>query len=194
MRRALPALALLAALVVGSCSSGSTQVEGLSDGGTGATAETAPTGATATAPTGATSLTGVGGGFDGPVSIDLGALGAGVTTRAFFSCDGAFGTWRYLIQADFGSGIAFDIDATVDMSSGSGTLTFGDEFDLAGAGTIGWQDTVDLEMGGTDEAPTMFASNVKVELTGSIEGFPVDVFETFPENQEFPILEGSDRC
>ena len=195
MRRALTALALLTALLVGACSSGSTEVQGLSGGGTGATAETGPTGATTTGPTGATSTTGVGGEFDGPVSLDLGPLeipGFPVE-RAFFSCDGALGTWRYIFQGDFGAGVSFDIDATVDLSSGSGTLVFGGSFEVAQAGSVTWEDTIDLEIRGTAEAPMMLATKSSVEVSGSIP-IPVEVFESFPENQEFPILPGSDGC
>ena len=185
-------LALASTLVLGACSSGSTEVSGISGGGpTGATG-TGPT--TVTGPTGATSPTGAAGAFDGPVSIDLAAQTAAGAESAFFSCEGVLSTWTYIFKADFGGGLAFDIDADVDLSSGAGTLVFGDEIDLGGGVTMGWQDTVDLEITGTADVPTMRATNVAVEVTGSIEGFPVDTFKTFPENQDFPIVEGSDRC
>lgn len=197
MRR--PARAVLIAcglaLAAAGCSSGSTEVQGIGDGATGeATGPTAPTGATPTGATGATGATATSG-LEGAVSMDVGSFPIqGVQEVAFFSCDGVFGTWTYIFKADFGQGISFDIDTEVDLSSGSGTLVFGDEFNLAGAGTVGWEDTVDLEIAGTPEAPTIRSTRTTVDLTGSIEGFPVDLFKTFPENQEFPIVAGSDRC
>lgn len=193
----LASLAFSAVLVLGACSSGSTQVSGVGDGDP--TGPSAPTGATATGtttgPTAATGPTanGAAGAFDGPVSIDVAAAVPAAGVAAFYSCDGVLSTWTYIFQADFGGGISFDVNTTVDMSSGSGTLVYGDEFDIAGA-TLGWQDTVKLKVTGTEAAPTMTSTSVSVELTGDIEGFPVDLFKGFPENEEFPIVAGSANC
>lgn len=166
------------------CTSGQTQVQGLPE----STETTRPTGPTATGPTAAT------GALGGAFSLQFDALAPQVSEAAFFTCNGLEGTWRYIFQADFGQGVGFDIDTTMDMAGGDGTLVFGDEFSFAGSGTISWQDTVELELTGTADAPALVATNVDVSFSGSVEGFPVSFFETFPENQEFPIVPGSDRC
>ena len=190
-------LATLAVLLLGACTSGSTQVTGGGDE-TGTTGSSGSTGATAVSgPTGTTAATGATGGGElaGPVSVDLSSLETGgvPVVRAFFSCEGVLGTWRYIFQADFGQGISFDVDATVDMSSGAGRLVFGDTVKIPQVGSIGWEDTVDLEIGGTVDAPTIIGTNATVQLTGDIP-IPVDTFRTFPENTELPIVAGSDRC
>lgn len=166
------------------CTSGQTQVQGLPE----STETIRPTGPTATGPTAAT------GALGGAFSLQFDALAPQVSEAAFFTCNGLEGTWRYIFQADFGQGVGFDIDTTMDMAGGDGTLVFGDEFSFAGSGTISWQDTVELELTGTADAPALVATNVDVSFSGSVEGFPVSFFETFPENQEFPIVPGSDRC
>jgi hypothetical protein len=116
-----------------------------------------------------------------------------VTDAAFFTCDGLEGVWRYVFQADFGQGVGFDVDTTVDMEGGDGTLVFGGDFNLQG-GSISFTDTVELQLAGTEEAPALVAASVQVDLSGNVEGIPVSFFETFTENLEIPIVPGSDRC
>jgi hypothetical protein len=196
-----PRLRLLVLGLVGAlaaCSTGSTEVSGASGGvftaatGPTSTGGTAPTGSTGA--TGGTGTTGAGGDLSGPVSVDVSSLDSGGFTveRAFFSCEGVLSTWTYVFKADFGSGINFNVESTVDLSSGSGTLVFGDTIKVPGAGTIKWEDTVDLEVAGTADAPTIRSTNASVEITGSIP-LPQELFQ-FPENQEFPVDAGSDRC
>jgi len=198
MRPAVRSLALVVtgALVLVACSSGSTEVSGASGGdstGTTGATETGPTAATGS--TGATGETGAPGGLDGPVSVDVQSspVTAAGARAAFYSCDGVLGTWRYTFQADFGLGLTADVDATVDMSSGSGTLVYGDTVELTDLGTFTWEDTVDLQIGGTADAPTMLGTNVTVEVSGDIP-IPVDTFKNFPENVEFPIEPGAKQC
>jgi hypothetical protein len=180
------ALALSAA-----CTSGQTQVQGLPE----VTETSRPTGPTATGPTAATGVTGATGDafslvFDiPPAAADF------ISEAAFFTCDGLEGTWRYIFQADFGSGIALAIDTTVDMEGGDGTMVFGGELSPEGfAGTLTFQDTVELSIRGTPDAPALVATSVEVSVSGNLEGVPVSVFETFQENDQLPIVPGSDRC
>lgn len=173
------ALALSAA-----CTSGQTQVQGLPE----VTESTRPTGPTATGPTATT------GAIGGAFTLQLDTLPPQFSDAAFFTCDGLEGTWRYVLQADFGQGINFDVDTTVDMEGGDGTLVFGGEFSFEGGGTISFTDTVELAVAGTADAPALVATSVAVDVQGAVEGIPLSFFETFPENQEFPVVPGSDRC
>lgn len=184
--RVLLVLSALAALVA-ACTTGSTQVQGLPTGTPAETVE--PTGPTATGPTAATGPTVTGGAF----SLEFPALPPQITDAAFFTCDGLEGVWRYIFQADFGQGIGFDVDTTVDMAGGDGTLVFGGDFNIEG-GSISFTDTVELALAGTEDAPALVATSVEVEVTGSVEGIPLSFFETFSENEELRIVEGSDRC
>lgn len=114
-----------AIVLLAACTSGQTQVQGLPDttGATGVTSQTGPTGPTATGTTGAAG----GEAF----SLDFSpAAGSGISDFAFFTCNGLEGTCHYILNADFGQGIALDIDAEVDMAGGDGTLVFGGQFDV----------------------------------------------------------------
>jgi hypothetical protein len=173
------ALALSAA-----CTSGQTQVQGLPE----VTETSRPTGPTATGPTAAT------GAIGGAFSLQFDQIPPQVSDLAFFTCDGLEGTWRYIFQADFGQGVGFDVDTTVDMDGGDGTLVFGGDFSFPGGGTISFQDTVELAVAGTADAPALIATSVTVDVDGAVEGIPLSFFETFSENQEFPVVPGSDRC
>jgi hypothetical protein len=170
------------------CTSGQTEVQGLPE----VTETSRPTGPTATGPTGVTGATGEAFSlvFDIPP-----AAAEFISEAAFFTCDGLEGTWRYIFQADFGSGIALAIDTTVDMEGGDGTMVFGGELSPEGfGGTLAFQDTIELAITGTPDAPALVATSVEVSVSGNLEGVPVSVFETFQENDQLPIVPGSDRC
>jgi hypothetical protein len=174
------ALALSAA-----CTSGQTQVQGLPE----VTETSPPTGPTATGPTGATGATVTGEAF----SLDFEfppELSGQVSDFAFFTCDGLEGTWRYILQADFGQGIVFDIDSEVDMAGGDGTLVFGGQFDVEGLGSVSFTDTVELRLIGSE---AIESTSVSVEVDSNIPGFE-NFFETFREGDSIPIAPGSDRC
>jgi hypothetical protein len=184
-------LLVFAFLRFGACG-GETQVSGGVDadttGGTGATAP----GPTATGATGATDATGATPAAGGAFSVELGEYPPEVQDVAFYACDGLEGTWRYIFRADFAPGIVFDVDTTADMGGGDGTMVFGGEFEIAGAGTITWTDTIDLRLVGT---PAMEVTSVRVEVDTNIPGFPENIFENLlPEGRALPIVEGSDRC
>jgi hypothetical protein len=168
------------------CTTGSTQVQGLPTGSPD-TETTRPTGPTATGPTAATGAT------DGAFSLDFEfppEVSGQVSDFAFFTCNGLEGTWRYIFQADFGQGIVFDIDAEVDMAGGDGTLVFGGQFEIAGAGSISFTDTIDLVLVGDD---TLRSTSVTVEVDSNIPGIE-NFFQTFREGESLPIVPGSDRC
>lgn len=184
------AFALSATVLLAACTSGETQVQGLPDatGATGVTSQTGPTGPTAT---GATGTTGVAGGEAFSLDFEFPAEVAGlVSDFAFFTCNGLEGTWHYIFNADFGQGIVFDVDSEVDMAGGDGTLVFGGQFDLQGAGSVSFTDTVELRLVGTD---ALEATSVSVEVDTNIPGFG-NFFETFREGDVLPIVPGSDRC
>ena len=189
MRRArhlLPAVSVLAIVLLSACSTGETQVEG---GGTAPTGPTA-TGPTATGPTGTTAT----GEFDGAVSLDLSAR-QNPTGAAMYSCDGVEGTWTYEPGELPVQGIEFTLDATpVDMAGGNGTLVITGEITIPGAGGAGFTDTVELRITGTADAPAMESTGVKVDASGAIEGFPFDVAEFFPEKVAIPIVAGAEQC
>jgi hypothetical protein len=190
MRRARVYVVIGALFVsVAACTTGTTQVQGLPSGSPDVST-TRPTGPTATGPTAATGPTVTG---EGAFSIEFPALPPQITDAAFFTCDSLEGVWRYVFQADFGQGIGFDVDTTVDMAGGDGTLVFGGEFNVGG-GNIVFSDTVELAIVGTEEAPALVATSVQVDVSYSVEGFPVEFFETFTENEEISIVPGSDRC
>jgi hypothetical protein len=185
------AFAVSAIVLMAACTSGQTEVQGLPDvtGATGVTSETGPTGAT-----GETAPPQAGEAFSLVFDIPPAAASA-ISEAAFFTCEGLEGTWRYIFRADFGIGIEMDVDTTVNMQGGDGRMVFGGEINFEGiGGSVGWEDTVDLAIVGTPDAPAPTATNVKVQLSGNIEGVPVSAFETFQENQELPIVPGSDRC
>jgi hypothetical protein len=179
---------ILSSAFATACTTGSTQVQGLPE----ETETSRPTGPTATGPTAATGVTGAGEAFSLVFEIPPEAE-AFISEAAFFTCDGLEGTWRYLFQADFGQGINLDVDTTVDMAGGDGTLVFGGDLNIQG-GSVSFTDTVELEITGTADAPALIATSVEVDLSGSIEGIPVSFFETFQQNEELPIVPGSDRC
>ena len=187
--RSARALALAGSAIVlaAACTSGQTQVQGLPEatGATGVTSETGPTGPTATG------TTGVAGGDAFSLDFEYPPEVAGlISDFAFFTCNGLEGTWHYIFKADFGGGVVFDIDAETDMSGGDGTLVFGGQFDLQGAGSVSFTDTVDLRLVGNDG---LEATNVRIEVDTNIPGFG-SFFETFREGEVLPIVPGSDRC
>jgi hypothetical protein len=187
--RSARALAFAASAIVlmAACTSGQTQVQGLPDstGATGTTSRTGPTGPTATGTTGAA------GGEAFSLDFEFPAEVAGlVSDFAFFTCNGLEGTWHYIFKADFGQGIVFDIDAETDMAGGDGTLVFGGQFDLEGAGSVSFTDTIELRLVGSD---ALEATSVRVEVDTNIPGFG-NFFETFREGDVLPIVPGSDRC
>ena len=101
-------------------------------------------GATATGPTAS-------GEFDGPVSVDLseaGGAAAGIEAE-LYSCDGVEGTWTYTVR---GGPLDFDIDSTVDMDGGDGTLVISGDIALGGV-SASFTDTVDLVVAGTPTPP-----------------------------------------
>lgn len=185
--RSARALAFLGSAIVlmAACTSGQTQVEGLPDvtGATGVTSRSGPTGPTATGTSGAAGGEAFSLDFSPPV-------GSGISDFAFFTCNGLEGTWRYILNADFGQGIALDIDAEVDMAGGNGTLVFGGQFDVPEAGSVSFTDTIELRLVGRD---ALEATSVTVEVDTSIPGFE-NFFQTFREGDRLAIVPGSDRC
>jgi hypothetical protein len=185
-RTLVPAVSVLAIVLLGACSGGETQVEG---GGTAPTGPTA-TGPTATGPTGETST----GAFDGPVSLDLSAK-QNPTGAAMYSCDGVEGTWTYEPGELPVEGIEFTLDATqVDMSGGRGTLVITGEITIPGVGGAGFTDTVELSITGTADAPAMQSTGVKVEASGALQGVPIDLAQFWPEKVALPIVAGAAKC
>ena len=189
VRNARAVLAGVALVLLAACG-GDTQVEG---GGV----ETGPTGPTATGPTatGPTAETAETDPFAGPVELDL-SQGPNPPGAAFYSCDGLEGTWTYEPGELPVEGVEITMQAEpVDMDGGDGTLVIEGEITLpAGAGSGTFTDTVELEIVGTDDAPAMHATGVKVDATGVVEGFGFNVADFFPNNVEIPIVAGSTHC
>jgi hypothetical protein len=175
--------AVITVVLFAACSSGDTQVEG---GGTPATGPTA-TGPTATGPTGETA----GGEFDGPVSIDTQAQAAAGLTAAFYSCDGVNGAWTYTVK---GGPFDFDIDTTVDMEGGTGTLVITEDFTVEPFGNISFTDTVDLVIAGTADAPAFKATSIDVKIDSAVPGLDQIAKSFFRKNAEVPILAGAAQC
>lgn len=187
-------LTVILSVLLAACSTGSTEVEGVDGEATGGTtAPTAPTGTTAAA-TGPTATTGVPDGFDGAVSLDI-PPGKNPTGAVMYSCDGVEGTWTYEPGELTVQGIEFTTTAgPVDMSGGTGTLVIEGTVTIPGAGEATFTDTIDLEIRGTADAPTMASSGVKVNVSGVLEGIPINFGDFFPENAEFPIEAGAAQC
>jgi hypothetical protein len=177
------ALATFAILLLAACSTGETQVQG---GGTPATGPTA-SGPTATGPTGETA----GGEFDGPVSVDTQAQSAAGLTAAFYSCDGVNGVWTYTVQ---GGPFDFDVDTTVDMEGGTGTLVISEDFTVDPVGDISFTDTVDLVIAGTADAPAFKATSIDVKIDSAVPGLDQIAKSFFKKNTEVPILAGAKQC
>ncbi len=180
--------AVVAVVLFASCSSGDTQVEG---GGTPATGPTATeptaTGPTATGPTSETA----GGEFDGPVSIDTRAQSAAGLTTAFYSCDGVNGVWTYTVQ---GGPLDFDLDTTVDMAGGTGTLVISEDFTVEPLGNVSFTDTIDLVIAGTADAPAFKATSIDVKIDSTVPGLDQIAKSFFQKNAEVPILAGAEQC
>jgi hypothetical protein len=177
------ALATCAILLLAACSTGETQVQG---GGTPATGPTA-SGPTATGPTGETA----GGEFDGPVSVDTQAQSAAGLTAAFYSCDGVNGVWTYTVQ---GGPFDFDVDTTVDMEGGTGTLVISEDFTVEPLGNISFTDTIDLVIAGTADAPAFRATSIDVKIDSAVPGLDQIAKSFFKKNTEVPILAGAKQC
>ena len=94
------------------------------------------------------------------MSVDTQAQASAGLTAAFYSCDGVQGVWTYTVQ---GGPFDFDIDTTVDMEGGTGTLVISDRFEVPTFGTISFTDTIDLVIAGTADAPTFKATAIDVE-------------------------------
>ena len=188
--------AVLAVVLFAACSSGDTQVEG---GGTPATGPTATgptatgtgTGPTATGPTGETAGETAGAEFDGPVSVDTGAQAAAGLTAAFYSCDGVNGVWTYTVR---GGPFDFDVDTTVDMEGGTGTLVISEDFTVEPLGNISFTDTVDLVIAGTADAPAFKATSIDVKIDSAVPGLDQIAKSFFRKNSEVPILAGAEQC
>ena len=187
------ALATFAILLFAACSTGETQVEG---GGTPATGPTASgptatgptaTGPTATGPTGETAA----GEFDGPVSVDTQTQSAAGLRAAFYSCDGVNGVWTYTVQ---GGPFDFDIDSTVDMEGGTGTLVISEDFTVEPLGNISFTDTIDLVIAGTADAPVFRATSIDVKIDSAVPGLDQIAKSFFEKNTEVPILAGAKQC
>lgn len=173
-----------AIVLMAACTSGQTQVQGLPDA-TGATGVTSETGPTATGTTGAAGGEAFSLDFEFPAEVS-----EQISDFAFFTCNGLEGTWHYIFKGDFGQGIVIDIDAETDMAGGDGTLVFGGQFDIQGAGSISFTDTIELRLVGRD---TLEATSVLVDVDSNIPGLG-DIFQTFREGDRLPIVPGSDRC
>jgi hypothetical protein len=183
--RAAPRLAVLAygVMLLSACSTGETTVLGAG--------ETGPSGATATGPTAAT---GSDPGLEGAVSLSI-PSGKNPTGAALYSCDGVTGTWVYEPGELPVESLEFTIEAApFDMSGGTGTLVIEGSVAIPGAGEAGFTDTIELEIQGTADSPTMVSTGVKVEATGAIEGVPIDFAQFFPENESFAIVPGAPQC
>jgi hypothetical protein len=185
---------IVAIVLFAACSSGDAQDQG---GGTPATGQTATgpaatgttgTGPTATGPTGETA----GGEFDGPVSVDTGAQAAAGLTAAFYSCDGVNGVWTYTVK---GGPFDFDVDTTVDMASGTGTLVISEDFTVDPIGNIiSFTDTVDLVIAGTADAPAFKATSIDVKVDSAVPGLDQIAKSFFRKNSEVPILASAEQC
>ena len=64
----------------------------------------------------------------------------------------------------------FDIDTTVDMEGGTGTLVISDQFEVPTFGTISFTDTLDLVTAGTADAPTFKATAIDVRIDSTVPG------------------------
>jgi hypothetical protein len=190
-RNVVPAIVTI--VLFAACSSGDAQDQG---GGTPATGPTATgptaTGTTGTGPT-ATGPTGenAGGEFDGPVSVDTGAQAAAGLTAAFYSCDGVNGVWTYTVK---GGPFDFDVDTTVDMAGGTGTLVISEDFTVDPIGNISFTDTVDLVIAGTADAPAFKATSIDVKVDSAVPGLDQIAKSFFRKNSEVPILAGAEQC
>ena len=188
--------AIVAIVLFAACSSGDTQDQG---GGTPATGPTATrptatgtgTGPTATGPTGETAGETAGAEFDGPVSVDTGAQAAAGLTAAFYSCDGVNGVWTYTVK---GGPFDFDVDTTVDMEGGTGTLVISEDFTVDPVGDISFTDTVDLVIAGTADAPAFKATSIDVKIDSAVPGLDQIAKSFFRKNSEVPILAGAEQC
>lgn len=179
--------AVVAVVLFAGCSSGDTQVEG---GGTPATGPTA-TGPRATGPTAGPTGETAGGAFDGPVSVDTQAQSAAGLTAAFYSCDGVNGVWTYTVR---GGPFDLDVDTTVDMEGGTGTLVIGEDFTVEPFGHISFTDTVDLVIAGTTDAPAFKATSIDVKIDSAVPGLDQIAKSFFQKNAEVPILPGAEQC
>jgi hypothetical protein len=175
--------AIVAIVLFAACSSGDAQDQG---GGTSATGPTA-TGPTATGPTGETAA----GEFDGPVSVDTGAQATAGLMAAFFSCDGVNGVWTYIVK---GGPFDFDVDTTVDMAGGTGTLVISEDFTVDPIGNISFTDTVDLVIAGTADAPAFKATSIDVKVDSAVPGLDQIAKSFFRKNSEVPIQAGAEHC
>ena len=110
---------------------------------------------------------------------------------AFYSCDGVQGVWTYTVQ---GGPFDFDIDTTVDMEGGTGTLVISDRFEVPTFGTISFTDTIDLVIAGTADAPTFKATAIDVEVDSAVPGLDQIAKSFFRKNTEVPILTGAAQC
>jgi hypothetical protein len=180
--------AIVAIVLFAACSSGDTQDQG---GGTPATGPTTTgttaTGTTATGPTAETA----GDEFDGPVSVDTGAQTAAGLTAAFYSCDGVNGVWTYTVK---GGPFDLDVDTTVDMEGGTGTLVISEDFTVDPIGNISFTDTVDLVIAGTADAPAFKATSIDVKIDSAVPGLDQIAKSFFRKNSEVPILAGAEQC
>jgi len=180
--------AVVAVALFAACSSGDTRVEGGGTPATGATATgPAATGPTATGPTGETA----GGAFDGPVSVDTQAQSAAGLTAAFYSCDGVNGVWTYTVR---GGPFGFDVDTTVDMEGGTGSLVIGEDFTVEPFGHVSFTDTVDLVIVGTADAPAFKATSIDVKIDSAVPGLDQIARSFFQKDAEVPILPGAEQC
>jgi hypothetical protein len=184
-RNAVPAI--VAIVLLAACSGGDTQDQGGGTPATGLTARPTATGTTATGPTGETA----GGEFDGPVSVDTGAQAAAGLTAAFYSCDGVNGVWTYTVK---GGPFDFDVDTTVDMAGGTGTLVISEDFTVDPVGDISFTDTVDLVIAGTAGAPAFKATSIDVKVDSAVPGLDQIAKSFFRKNSEVPILAGAEQC
>ena len=184
MRRARDlALTAFAIVLLSACSSGETQVQGGGTVPTGPTATTGPTGATPT-----------GGGFDGPVSLDLTAK-ENPTGAAMYACDGLEGTWVYEPGTLPVTGVEITIQPSqVDMEGGDGTLVIEGDVTIPGSGGASFVDTVELSIVGSADAPAIESTGVKVKASGLLEGIPIDLAQFFPEKVALPIVPGAPQC
>jgi hypothetical protein len=179
---------ILAIVLFAACSSGDTQDQGGGTPATGTTAtETTGTGPTATGPTGETP----GGEFDGPVSVDTEAQAVAGLTAAFYSCDGVNGVWTYTVK---GGPFDFDVDTTVDMAGGTGTLVISEDFTVDPVGDISFTDTINLVIAGTADAPAFKATSIDVKVDSAVPGLEQIAKSFFRKNSEVPILAGAEQC
>jgi hypothetical protein len=184
---------IVAIVLFAACSSGDAQDQGGGTPATGPTTGTTATGTTGTGPT-ATGPTGetAGGEFDGPVSVDTEAQAVAGLTAAFYSCDGVNGVWTYTVK---GGPFDFDVDTTVDMASGTGTLVISEDFTVDPIGNIiSFTDTVDLVIAGTADAPAFKATSIDVKVDSAVPGLDQIAKSFFRKNSEVPILAGAEQC